>query len=97
MSRNCTSDAAGSMVTAGFVDLGIADSDAHTNFSKDPKLTAVSAFIDYLFLMDAAMIVRTRSSFSGTAAKIKGLDCQAVPAGEDQAVNGLTMCMPRGC
>ncbi|CAN0267678.1 unnamed protein product, partial [Hapterophycus canaliculatus] len=70
MSRNCTSAAANSMVRAGTVDLGIADSDAHTTFSKDPKLSAVSAFIDYLFLMDAAMIVRTKSSFSGTVAKI---------------------------
>ncbi|CAN0245335.1 unnamed protein product [Scytosiphon promiscuus] len=99
MSRNCTSDAAADgELRAGFVDLGIADSDAHTNFSKDPKLSAVSAFIDYLFLMDAAMIVRSRSSFSGTAAKIKGLECRSAPAGEDHAATkGLTMCMPRDC
>ncbi|CAM9969505.1 unnamed protein product [Scytosiphon promiscuus] len=97
MSRNCTSDVADGELRAGFIDLGIADSDAHTNFSKDPELSAVSAFTDYLFLMDAAMIVRTRSSFSGTVAVIRNLKCPLAPAGEAQAINGLRMCMPRAC
>ncbi|CAM9095195.1 unnamed protein product [Scytosiphon promiscuus] len=97
MSRNCTSDAANLDVRAGFVDMGLADSDAHTKFSKNPTTTAVKALMDYLFLMDAAMIVRTKSTFSGTVAKIKGLQCSDSSAADALDVSGLKLCMPEGC
>lgn len=97
MSRNCSSDATDLDMRAGFVDLGLADSDAHTKFSKNPTTTAVKALMDYLFLMDAAMIARTKSSFSGTVAKIKGLQCSASSAASALDISGLKLCMPEWC
>lgn len=51
---------------------------SHTD--NDPHEAAMKAFLEFLYLMDAATIVRsTRSSFSDTIIKTKGLVCTAVP------------------
>eukprot|EP00752_Nemacystus_decipiens_P012206 g10821.t1 len=75
MARNCSIDVTEWGGLPGFVDLGIAAEDSHTQFSKNPNTTAINAFIDYLYLMDADVIVRTGSSFSGTVANVKGMKC----------------------
>ena len=75
MAEDCTLQAASDDMVMGHVDMGLNASDAHTAFSKHPLRTALSAFLDFLFMMDSAVIVRTSSSFSGTVADIKGLHC----------------------
>ncbi len=96
MTRNFSASLAEHGIMAGFVDLGIAESDAHTNFSKDPATTATNAFIDFLSLMDASIIVRTGSSFSGTVATIKRLKCEGVQP-HVQGSPDLFICFPRVC
>jgi len=93
MARNCSQDAAEHNRLAGFVDLGVDPEDAHTKFSRNPN-TVINAFIDYLFLMDATVIVRTRSSFSGTVARIKGLDCHST-INPHLMVKEILVCQPR--
>lgn len=89
------------MIRTGFVDLGIAEVDAHTNFTSTPEKTTLNAFIDYLFLMDATTIVRSGSSFSGTVAMFKGFECRK-PRVESKLpmtrmFTGLLVCMAPGC
>jgi len=81
---------------AGYVDLGIAETDAHTSFSKDPATTASNAFLDFLFLMDAFIIVRTSSSFSGTVATIKGLECTNAKS-QVKGIPNLSICFEKHC
>ncbi|CAB1118918.1 unnamed protein product [Ectocarpus sp. CCAP 1310/34] len=101
MARNCTvlaaTLAAEHKVGPGFVDLGIDDVDAHTTFSKNPKATALNAFIDYLYLMDSSIIVQTGSSFSFTVASIKGMSCHGVAKPEGLPVKNLNVCLPADC
>eukprot|EP00903_Cladosiphon_okamuranus_P021167 g19443.t1 len=73
MARNCSEAAEGEdhHVSAGLVDMGVADSDSHTAFSKNPE-SVINAFVDLLYLMDASVIVCTSSSFAGAVTAIKG-------------------------
>lgn len=66
MARNCSEAVEGKHhhVSAGLIDMGVADSDSHTAFSKNPD-SVTNAFIDLLYLMDASVIVCTSSSFAG--------------------------------
>lgn len=96
MTRNCSTSAAGHGIVAGFVDLGIGEGDAHTGLSRDPATTANNAFIDYLSLMDASMVIRTGSSFSGTIVTIKGLKCKKAKS-TAKARPGLDICLPTEC
>ncbi|CAM9261505.1 unnamed protein product [Ectocarpus sp. 13 AM-2016] len=97
MSRNCTALAAEHGIGSGFVDLGIDDVDAHTDFSRNPEATALNAFIDYLYLMDASIVVQTGSSFSSTVASIKGFICRTKGNPEEMPVLDLKICMPADC
>lgn len=96
MSSECSVEAAAQGITTGHIDLGISEQDAHTWFSTNPSLTALNAFLDYLFLMDSAAIVRTSSSFSGTVASIKGLDCRQ-KAYDTLPGRVLHLCLPWDC
>ena len=66
--------------------------ETHTEFSDDPN-ASMNAFLDYLSLLDATVMVRTGSSFSGTVAMIKGMSCKGVP---DTVLSprGLQVCTP---
>lgn len=92
MARNCSQYAEDRNRFAGYVDLGVDPEDAHTKFSRNPN-TVINAFIDYLFLMDATVIVRTRSSFSGTVARIKGLNCHS-SINPHLTVREMLVCQP---
>lgn len=95
MTRNCSAAATREDVDTGFVDLGISSNDAHTAFSENPD-TPLNAFIDYLYLMDATVIVRTGSSFSGSVVDIKGYKAKRVDVADNPA-NRLYMYMPPAC
>ena len=97
MARNCSKDVAEQGVFPGFVDLGVAGEDSHTAFSKNPDTTAVNAFIDYLYLLDAEIIVRTSSSFSGTVARISGMTCNKFVSGDNQLDMHIFVCLPALC
>lgn len=96
MARNCSAEAAKRDMRSGYVDLGVTDGDAHTSFSSDPKKTARNAFVDFLLLLDAAVVVRTGSSFSGMAAAIKGLTCSEAAVSAETPVSGVYVCVPPG-
>lgn len=97
MARSCSAAAEHQDVKAGFVDLGIAPNESHTMFSTNPD-TAVNAFIDFLYLMDASTIVSTGSSFSAAVAEIKGYKCVSMSAGDaTDIVKSMRMCVPRHC
>jgi len=92
MAHNCSVEAELQQVETGFVDLGIGPSSAHTAFSKNPD-TFVNAFVDFLYLMDATVLIRTSSSFSGSVTDIKGYHCSAVNDG-DLPVRKIYICQP---
>lgn len=94
MERTC-SELAAPEVNLVFVDMGLADNDVHTAFSANPE-AASNAFVDFLFLMDATFIVRSKSSFSGVVCSIKGLRCQGSRS-PDLVARHITLCMPRLC
>jgi len=96
MTRNCSTSVAEHGIMAGFVDLGIGEGDAHTGLSKDPAMTANNAFIDFLSLMDASVVIRTGSSFSGTVVNIKGLKCENARS-TAKARPRLVICLPIDC
>lgn len=82
-------------VEASFVDLGLQASDMHTGHSSRANVAALNAFLDFLLLLDATVIVRTGSSFSGTVCVIKGLKCiRSTIAGFSTAIN---ICLPTNC
>lgn len=94
MARNCSADAAEHDIQAGYVDLGVAPSDVHTHNIHNPD-TAVSAFLDFLLLMDASVIVRTKSSFSGMICSIKGLKCYDTH--NHELSTRMVVCLPQVC
>jgi len=96
MARNCSADAESQGFKTGIVDLGISPSDSHTAFSKNPE-TAVHAFIDFLYLLDAKSILRTGSSFSGAVAAIKGHDCLSVVKCYPNSNKCTFICLPSDC
>lgn len=89
MGRNCSTQ--GSNREVVLIDTGLEPGDVHTALSNHPEEAALTAFLDYLFIMDATFIVRTGSSFSGTAASIKQLPCNRATALEDDF---LWVCAP---
>lgn len=95
MARNCSANARARDMETGYVDLGIDARDSHTAFSKNPE-TTVNAFIDFLHLMDASVVVRTSSSFSGAVTDIKGYACTRL-ARENLPVSQIYMCLPPEC
>ncbi|CAM9863238.1 unnamed protein product [Scytosiphon promiscuus] len=95
MARNCSIFAGDHDVEAGFVDLGIDARDSHTAFSKNPN-TTVNAFIDFLQLMDASVVICTGSSFSGAIMHMKGYRCVELDLGK-LPVKDLYMCLPPVC
>lgn len=96
MSGECTVEAAAHGIMTGHIDLGLSPHDAHTWFSTNPSLTALSAFLDYLFLIDSTAIVRTSSSFSGTVTKIKRMDCHEMVY-DTLPGRVLYLCLPGDC
>lgn len=96
MSNECTVEAAAHGIMTGHIDLGLSTSDAHTWFTTNPSLTALNAFLDYLFLMDSAAIVRTSSSFSGTVTRIKGMQCQE-KVYDILPGHPMYLCLPEDC
>ena len=98
MARNCSAEAVERDMQAGFVDFGIADGDAHTSFSLGPMRTARSAFVDFLLLVDAEVVVRTSSSFSGMAVALNGLVCSEARVSVETPVSKVLVCVsPTGC
>lgn len=95
MQRNCTAFGAehGDLQLV-YTDVGLTPGDTHTMYSAHRDEAALSAFLDFLFLMDATVIVRTRSSFSGMVTAMKGLPCYPIT---DTPANGIMVCVPRGC
>lgn len=94
MASNCTAYAAERSRTVTYVDMGLPGSETHTEFSPRAELAAANAFVDFLLLLDAKMIIRTSSSFSGTISSIKGLECRDEPSGLS---NPLSLCLPADC
>lgn len=98
MARNCSAEAVQRGVQAAYVDLGVTENNAHTTFSSDPKRAAQNAFLDFLLLLDAAVVVRTASSFSGMAVAMKGLVCSVASMPAETPVDNVYVCVPRtGC
>ncbi|CAM9707616.1 unnamed protein product [Ectocarpus sp. 8 AP-2014] len=93
--RNCSAEAGNKNIETAFVDLGIDAQDAHTAFSKNPD-TVVNAFIDFLYLMDADIIVCTGSSFSGAITDIKSYRCMDAYLGK-LPVSRIYVCVPADC
>lgn len=97
MARNCSSFARDQDIGAGFVDLGIGPGESHTKFSTNPD-TVVNAFIDFLYMVDAAVVVSTGSSFSLAVAEIKGYRVLKVAERDSiEMVESLYLCIPRYC
>lgn len=97
MARNCSAEAAGRGMLPGLVDVGVPVGDAHTTFSAHPKIAALKAFVDFLFLLDAEVVVRTASSFSGTAVQMKGMSCFEAKVSVEMPISGLYVCVPASC
>ena len=97
MAKNCTVEATKYDIVMGHVDMGLNPSDTHTKHSKTPLETALGALLDFFFLLDATVIVRTSSSFSGTVCIIKGLKCQEMKFYDTLPKRRLTVCLPSDC
>lgn len=75
----------------GQIDMGGV---THTGGSNDPK-TSMNAFLDFMSLVDATVIVRTGSSFSGMVTMMKGMFCAPV-LDTGLTHRGLNICVPGG-
>ena len=96
MAKDCTVEASKHDIVMGHVDMGLDSSDAHTAHSQNPLQTALGAFLDFFFLLDATVIIRTGSSFSGTVTSIKGLKCQR-RVYETLPKRLMFLCLPSDC
>lgn len=94
MARNCSAEAELRNMRAGFVDLGVSARDAHTSFSTNPNKTAHDAFVDFFMLLDAAVVIRTGSSFSGMAVDLNGFVCSTAGVSAELPVSGMLICGP---
>lgn len=74
---------------------GLTDGEVHTMYSHNAELAAVNAFSQYLFLMDAAGIIRPNSTFSGTVCHIRGLKCESKPV--KSLPTEIFVCLPDDC
>ena len=96
MAKDCTVEASKHDIVMGHVDMGLDSSDAHTAHSQNPLQTALGAFLDFFFLLDATVIIRTGSSFSGTVTSIKELKCQR-RVYETLPKRLMFLCLPSDC
>lgn len=96
MAKDCTVEAARHGIVMGHVDMGLNPSDAHTAHSANPLQTALGAFLDFFFLLDATVIVRTGSSFSGTVVNIKGMQCEK-KVYDSLPERAISLCLPAQC
>lgn len=94
MERNCTSFGNHRGLQLVYSDLGLAPDDVHTMYTEHPKQVALGAFLDFMFLMDSTIIVRTRSSFSGMVTKMKEMPCFRTT---EKPGGGMWLCMPKSC
>lgn len=94
MERNCSVAYAGTDRDVAHADMGLDDSNVHTAFAKDPSEAALNAFLDYMSFIDATVILRTGSSFSGTACSIKDIKCQRAIEMDRTHVQ---LCLPPTC
>ena len=94
MARDCIADMAADGFHGSQIDLGMGNGDTHTDYSSNPE-ASMNGFLDYMALMDAAVIVRTGSSFSGTVVAMRGLPCRHV---HDTVLTrrGLSVCTSKG-
>ena len=77
------------------MDMGLSADEAHTSFNGN-RDSAINAFLDYMFMMDAKALIRTGSSFSGTVVHIRGLVCQKMTSTDNQlSERGLAACVPK--
>lgn len=101
MENNCTTSAREEGRHLVFADVGLAPGDVHTAHTQNASKVALNAFIDFLFVLDAEVIVCTGSSFSASAARIKELQCHRIDVpGVDPAargLGGLMVCARRHC
>lgn len=74
LARQCIADMAANGIDGRQIDMG---SGTHTEFNSNPD-ASLNAFLDFMSLMDAAVIVRTGSSFSGMIVTMRGLTCRMV-------------------
>ena len=95
MAKDCTVEASEHDIVMGHVDMGLDARDAHTAHSQNLQ-TALGAFLDFFFLLDATVIIRTGSSFSGTVTSIKGLKCQR-RVYETLPKRLMFLCLPSDC
>lgn len=79
---------------AVYADTGFKAGDVHTGHTEHPREAALTAFVDYLFLLDASFIVRPSSSFSGTVARMRGFVCRKA---ETPEADFLEICLPGDC
>lgn len=81
--------------------MGLTADEAHTSHNKaDNSDSAINAFLDYMFMMNAKAIIRTGSSFSGTVVNIRGLVCLRTGSPDNVlSERGLVSCVPKslGC
>lgn len=96
MAKDCTVEASNHDIVMGHVDVGLNSSDAHTAHSQNPLQTALGAFLDFFFLLDSTVIVRTGSSFSGTVVNIKGLKCRR-RVYDTLPKRSVFLCLPPDC
>lgn len=98
MKQNCSRYDAGERDVT-FIDIGLLPQDVHTGQTSKPTEAALSAFLDFLLLMDAKIIVRTKSSFSGTVCRIRSMDCVPITGARVYERLGaeLHICTPTSC
>lgn len=93
MEKNCSATVSGEREVS-FADTGLEAGDVHTAHTKHPSEVALNAFLDFLSLVDAKYVVRTYSSFSGTATGMKGLSCRRLTKPMKFAVS---VCLEESC
>lgn len=83
------------------VDMGLTADEAHTSHNKTGNSdSAINAFLDYMFMMNAKAIIRTGSSFSGTVVNIRRMGCFRTGSPDNVLLErGLVSCTPKslGC
>lgn len=95
MARLCIADLAAHDIMGDQVDMGLAKGDVHTETSQYRLQAAKNAFLDFVFLVHATVMIRTTSTFSGSASRIGGLRCTHL-SGNHLSLSGLSVCVPQG-
>ena len=80
------------------MDLGLGDSEHHTAISRSPAKAALSAFLDFFYMMDSTVLIRGGSSFSSAVANIRGMRCSDIPdLGDELTKAGKLNACTIGC